>query len=156
MPSLFLCSWRMDLALNSNRAWFPGLWISTYCSHEILWVLKIMDWLSGTEILVVFICEVSKTHIIVYCYSDSLLLLIGGYKCLYVYSHVCVCVCVCVGHSVLSDSLTPHGPMKFPRQGYWSGLPCPSAGYLPHQEIKLRSLALQADSLLSEPLGNPI
>ena len=109
MPPLFLCSWRMDLALNSNRACFPGLWISTYCSHEILWVLKIMDWLSRTEILVVFICEVSKTHIIVYCYSDSLILLTGGYNCLYVYSRVCVCVCVCV--LVTQSYLTLWRPM---------------------------------------------
>ena len=86
----------MDLELNSNKAWFPGLWISTYCSHEILWVLKIMDWLSRTEILVVLNCEVSKTHILVYCYSEI------AWFCwlvdinVFMYIHMCVCVCVCV------------------------------------------------------------
>ena len=38
--------------------------------------------------------------------------------------------------------------MEFSRQEYWSGLPCPFLGDLPDPGIK--SLALQADSLLSE------
>ena len=37
----------------------------------------------------------------------------------------------------------------------WSGLPFPSPGALPNPEIKLRSPALQADSLPSEPPGKP-
>ena len=40
--------------------------------------------------------------------------------------------------------------MGFSRQGYWSGLPCPSPGDLPKQGIKPGSPALQADSLLTE------
>ena len=36
-----------------------------------------------------------------------------------------------------------------------SGLPCPPAGDLAHPGIELRYPALQADSLLSEPPGNP-
>ena len=44
--------------------------------------------------------------------------------------------------------------MGFSRQDYWSGLPFPSPGDLPHPEIKPRSPALQADSWLSEPLGS--
>ena len=43
--------------------------------------------------------------------------------------------------------------MKFSRQEYWSGLPCPSPGDLPNSRIKRGRPALQADSLLSEPLG---
>ena len=43
--------------------------------------------------------------------------------------------------------------MEFSRQAYWNGLPFPSAGDLPDSGIKPRSYALQADSLLSEPLG---
>ena len=46
--------------------------------------------------------------------------------------------------------------MEFSRQGYWSGLPFPSPGDLPDPGIKPGSPALQADSLLSEPLGKPI
>ena len=34
--------------------------------------------------------------------------------------------------------------------------PFPSPGDLPHQVIEVRSLALQADSLLSEPPGKPL
>ena len=44
--------------------------------------------------------------------------------------------------------------MGFSRQGYWSGLPFYSAGDLPIPGIEPRSPALQADSLLSEPLLN--
>ena len=42
------------------------------------------------------------------------------------------------------------------RQEYWSELPCPPPGDLPDPWIKLRSLALQADSLLFEPPGKPL
>ena len=42
--------------------------------------------------------------------------------------------------------------MGFSRQEYWSGLPFPSPGDLSDPGIKPRSPALQADSLLSEPM----
>ena len=41
--------------------------------------------------------------------------------------------------------------MEFSRQEYWSGLPFPSPGDLPHPGIKPRSPELQADTLPSEP-----
>ena len=44
----------------------------------------------------------------------------------------------------------------FSRQEYWSELPFPSPGDLPHPGIKLRSPALQVDSLLTEPPGKPL
>ena len=51
----------------------------------------------------------------------------------------------------MSDSLRPHGlvrqallSMRFPRQGYWSGMPFPSPGDLPNLEVKPRSLASSA------------
>ena len=37
--------------------------------------------------------------------------------------------------------------MGFSRQEYWSGLPCPPPGDLPHPGIKPASPPLQADSL---------
>ena len=43
--------------------------------------------------------------------------------------------------------------MDFSRQEYWIGMPFPSPGSLPDPEMKSRSSALQADSLLSEPPG---
>ena len=43
--------------------------------------------------------------------------------------------------------------MGFSRQEYWSGLPCPPPGDLPHPGTKSGSPALQVDSLLSEPPG---
>ena len=45
--------------------------------------------------------------------------------------------------------------MEFSRQEYWSGLPFPSPGDLPDPGIELRSPALRADALLSEPPGKP-
>ena len=41
--------------------------------------------------------------------------------------------------------------MEFSKQEYWSGLPCPSPWDLPDLGIEVGSLALQADSLPSEP-----
>ena len=43
--------------------------------------------------------------------------------------------------------------MGFFRQEYWSGLPLPSPGDLPHPRIEPGSPALQADALPSEPPG---
>ena len=70
--------------------------------------------------------------------------------------------CVCVSHSVVSDSATPwtaacQAPlsMGFSGQEYWSGLPFPPPGDLPYRGIKPGSPALQADSLPTEPLGEP-
>ena len=45
--------------------------------------------------------------------------------------------------------------MGFPRKEYWSGLPFPSPGDLPHPGIKLKSPALQVDSLPGESQGKP-
>ena len=70
---------------------------------------------------------------------------------------------VCVSHSVMSDSLRPHGlqparllcPWGFSRQEYSSGLPYPPPGGLPNPGIKPRSPTLQAHSLPSEAPGKP-
>ena len=45
--------------------------------------------------------------------------------------------------------------MEFSRQEYWSGLPFSSPGNLSDPGTELRSSALQADSLPSEPPGKP-
>ena len=80
---------------------------------------------------------------------------------------VCVCVCVLVTQLTLYDSwtvqLTLYDPwtvacqalsMGF-RQEYWTGQPFPSPGDLLDSGIKPRSLAVQADSLPSEPPEKP-
>ena len=46
--------------------------------------------------------------------------------------------------------------MAFSRREYWSGLPFPPPGDLPHRGIEPGSPALQADALTSEPAGKPI
>ena len=66
-------------------------------------------------------------------------------------------MCVCSVASVMSDFVTPwivayQAPlcMGFPRQEYWSVLPCPPPGDLPNPGIEPTSLAapvLQVDSL---------
>ena len=45
--------------------------------------------------------------------------------------------------------------MEFSRQEYWSGLPFPLPGDLPDPGIKPSSPELQADTLPSEPPGEP-
>ena len=53
---------------------------------------------------------------------------------------------VCVSHSVTSDSLQtpwtaayqPPLSMGFPRQQYWSGLPCPPPGDLPNPRVQIQ------------------
>ena len=45
--------------------------------------------------------------------------------------------------------------MGFSRQEYWSGLPFPSPGDLPHPGNEPRSPVLQADFLLYETPGKP-
>ena len=45
--------------------------------------------------------------------------------------------------------------MEFSSQEYWSGLPFPSLGDLPNPGIEPVSPAFQADTLPSEPPGNP-
>ena len=62
-------------------------------------------------------------------------------------------------HIRLCDPMVPSPPgssMGFPRQKYWSGLPFPPPGDLPHPGIKPASPALQADSLPTEPPGKPV
>ena len=54
-----------------------------------------------------------------------------------------------VAHQALSS-------MGFFRQEYWSGLPFPPPGDLPHPGIEPGSPALQADCLWSEPPGKPV
>ena len=44
--------------------------------------------------------------------------------------------------------------MGFPRQEYWSGLPCPSPGDLPDPRIESASLALAGRFFTTEPLDN--
>ena len=46
--------------------------------------------------------------------------------------------------------------MEFSWQEYWSGWPSPSPGDLPDPGIELRSPALQAGVLMSEPPGKPL
>ena len=61
------------------------------------------------------------------------------------------------------NSLWPHGlqPTRllclwgYSRQEYWSGLPWPPPGDLPSPGIKPSSPTLKADSLPTEPQGNP-
>ena len=65
--------------------------------------------------------------------------------------------CSVVSDSVTSWTVACQAPlsMEFSRQEYWSRLPFPPPGDLPDPGIEPRSLALQADSLPSEPPGEP-
>ena len=74
------------------------------------------------------------------------------------YLHVTI-LFVCVSLSrvqffITSWTVAHQAPLstEFSRQEYWSKLPLPSPGDLPKPEIEPGSPALQADSLLSEPI----
>ena len=67
-----------------------------------------------------------------------------------------------LSHSVVSSFATPwtvahQAPlsMGFPRQEYWSELPFPSPGDLPHPGIKLRSPSLASRFFTTTPPGKP-
>ena len=70
---------------------------------------------------------------------------------------------MCVSHSVVSNSLRPHGPHNMPRLFCpWNSpgkilewVAIPSPGNLPHPEIQPGAPALQADSLLLSHQGSP-
>ena len=67
------------------------------------------------------------------------------YPVLCLVSQSCPAPCYSMDSSV-------HG---FPRQEYWSGLPCPPPGDYPDLGMEPMSLALQVDPLPSEPPGKP-
>ena len=72
--------------------------------------------------------------------------------------HECVCAHAEVVHLFLFSTLWTIArqfplSMRFSRQEYWSGLPCPSPWNLPKPDIEPSFPALQADSLPSEPPG---
>ena len=92
---------------------------------------------------------------------------------------LCLCMCVCVGlcyqflaHAYMLSCFS-HGPlfstlwtialqasmsMGFSRQEYWSGLPCPPPGDLPHPGIEHASLmspALASRFFTTEQKGSP-
>ena len=75
--------------------------------------------------------------------------------------------CAVLSHSVVCDSIQPHGlqPTRdreslclqgFSSKEYWSELPCPPPEDLPKPRIKPRSPTLQVDSLPSESPEKPI
>ena len=58
-------------------------------------------------------------------------------------------------NTYIMSSITLSITTGFPSQEYWSGLPFLFLGDLPDPGIEPESLALQADSLPTEPLGKP-
>ena len=77
-------------------------------------------------------------------------------KCLRV--RVCVLSCICLFVTPWTIACQAPLSMGFPRQEYWSGLPCSPPGDLPDPRIKSMSTvvpALQADSLRPILRGSP-
>ena len=65
-------------------------------------------------------------------------------------SQSCLTLCDSVDCSPPGSSV-----MEFPSQEYWSEFPVPSPGNLPNPRMEPGSHGLQADSLPSEPPGEP-
>ena len=64
----------------------------------------------------------------------------------------CPTLCDPVGNIACQAPLS----MEFSRQEYWSGLPFPSPGDLPHPGVELASPAMQTDSLPLSHQGSPL
>ena len=85
------------------------------------------------------------------------------YVNVYMYIHICVCVLShfsCVWFFSTLWTVVRQSPlsMRFSRQEYWSGSPCPPPGDLPNPEIQTASpgaSALQVDSLPLSHRGSP-
>ena len=71
----------------------------------------------------------------------------------------CCCLVAqsCLTLFVIPWTVAHQAPLsiEFPRQEYWSGLPCPPPGVLPHSGIEPVSPALAGRSLTAELLGEP-
>ena len=98
-------------------------------------------WLSFQEIKVILFCFLHVLNIFL-CAS------VGQHHVKVLFSQLCLTLCN-------PTNYTPPLSTEFARQEYWSGLPFYSPGDLPNSGIEPRSLALQADALLSEPPGKP-
>ena len=131
------------------------LQISGKTHAQLSQVLKILDyllshlWLSGSSWLIISI-------------SFYFFLLTPQTSSLFIHWCTFTCMAESVGCSVVSWlfgtpwTIAHQAPLSigFSRQEYWSGLPCPSPEDLPDSGFELGCLALQADSLPSEPPGS--
>ena len=119
-------------------------------SFQELWMIH--------GIIYLFVCLMSfylKGCILYFIWKDFIILC-SSY-------HVCVCakslqscLILCTPRTVASQ-VPPY--MGFSRQDYWSGLPCPPLGDLPHpgtESESLMSLHWQAGSLPLAPPESPI
>ena len=66
-------------------------------------------------------------------------------------AQLCLTLCDPMNYSLPGSSF-----MEFPRQEYWSGLPCLSPGDLPDPGIKPASPAFQLGSLPLSHMGSPL
>ena len=112
------------------------------------------------EVLNYYIKKFFSNHFIIYTYVKSLFVHLKLKQC-YI-SLVCICAQLLI-HIWLFVTLwtvshqTPLS-MEFPRQEYWSGLPFPTPGDLPHPGIKPASptsLALAGGFFTTTPYGKP-
>ena len=127
----------------------PLVWLNAAALIPVLWLLdslaKVIYWFGTNPVPFL---RTSIKHLMQYSHS-----IIPPFES---YSSSTVSA---VSRSVLSDSFWPpqtevcQAPlsMEFSRPEYWSGWSSPSPGDLPDPGIKPGSLALQADSFLSEP-----
>jgi len=97
-------------------------------------------------------CDVYVSVYMCVCVCMCICVCMSVCMCIYVCVYMCVCVYVCVctlsRFSLVQLCVTPWAvsrqaplSMGFPRQEYWSGLPCPPPGDLPDPGTKPMSLA---------------
>ena len=117
-----------------NQSWIET-WVSWWVIHCTVEFARIMARLEGGEQVSTFFPRMSILYV---CFSIKWVKLLSR---------------VPLFRTPWTIAYQAPPSMGFSRQGYWSGLPFPTPGYLPDPGMEPRSPALQADTLPSEPLG---
>ena len=90
------------------------------------------------------------------CLVPSIMLVNGDLGWQFTMRLCCHFSCVWLFATPLTVAYQTPLSMEFPRQGYRSGLPCPSLGDLPNLGMEPMSPAWQTNSLPVSHLGNPV
>ena len=136
----------MCWATDSKIGIVSAEWV--YCPHwgrqdrkKGLWLLSSHPFPSHR----ILVPQVTSLFMLFITMSTSLWVFSGDFNCLV--------VCHLRLHGLLPLGSSVH---RISQQEYWSGLPFPSPGDLPHPGSEPRSPALQADSLPTKPPGEPM
>ena len=129
---MFLLFFEIDLYCYKLTSWHCFYW-----SHRFLVVVFSLSFVSRYILISFFLHQWSTVYSEMYCEPPCVSVFVAFF-----FPH-----CENKSHSVVSNSLLPHGlwSKKFPRPEYYSGQPFPFLGDLSNPGIKPGSLTLQVD-----------